>query len=251
MSLYARKISDEWKSGHNVVFGAEAIDYVVSSNVNANKILKGILGLMPWNDNNIGVLGDKNAELHFVVTHRSPRADHLVSLWHQLGEEGQSLSDFILNDIRHHIFKIDSLALANRFARHGLKTFIINTDGLAVRNVDLSSAVACDILMVPCLNGSIAGAHGPPKRINVKSGKGEMNLDEAQLKKVDEILHHHDCSFQHLSHHQNVTILYPYGIFQACSLSSAQIPSLQDAVGEIQRIVKVGALLKLNAITSS
>ena len=98
------------------------------------------LDLLPWSSNANLNASSRNLRLEDIeiqINFRTPRINHEVSIWHQLGE-GETLKDFMVNKTEL-MFYLNSLALALQFVRKGIKTTIIDMQGVKEKEFNKSS----------------------------------------------------------------------------------------------------------------
>lgn len=195
-SLFGRP----WKDGMKIVIGAESFDslvlslgenYTAASNrgeethisPDSGDMIDILLDLLPFEENlnkldanghiRTPPLQLEDIEIH--INYRTPRIDHVVSIWHQLGR-GVNLKKFVMQmgakrkerKNQRSFYQLNSLALALQFVRKGIKTTIVDMKGvfeMDSKNSTLASArsdignnatgtvvgglqgvVACDIL---------------------------------------------------------------------------------------------------------
>lgn len=274
-SLFARV----WNDGMNLVIGSEHFDTLVMSlakNDNrtshyngeethvapdsSNKIAH-FLDLLPWSSNANLNAASRNLRLKDIeiqINFRTPRINHEVSIWHQLGE-GETLKDFMVNKTEL-MFYLNSLALALQFVRKGIKTTIIDMQGVKEKESNknsttissknsteetiiiggLQGVVACDILRmgndregtdVFCDDNStlhISNYDVPVRDLNKRKDKAERELSEKQMEDINRVYEEYDCSvWKHLKKYQEkglLRILYPSEhLFETCDPSSPDI----------------------------
>jgi hypothetical protein len=109
-------------------------------------MIEALVGVFPWdNDKNsttsakgpspVAPLRPEDIEVH--VNYRTPRIDHVASIWHQLGGKGD-LRGFVqkmggtgrTRDGAPNLYQTNSLAVALQFVRRGIKTTLVDMAGV-------------------------------------------------------------------------------------------------------------------------
>ena len=246
------------QEGRNVVIGAEAFDGLImglpqragaggeDAHVarNASLMLDALLDVFPWDNGTTATvawtpLRPEDIEVH--VHYRTPRTTHLRSLWHQ-ADGAQTFREYLAGEPPA-LYQSNSLALALQFARRGLKTTLVDMEGVVekeardgtARDVNatvvggLHGVVACDVLRL----GRDAGLcdeegrlHLPPGRTiphtkNQKEDRHARDLTQAQLRDIERAYGDYDCDvWRYLRRYQakgTLRVLYPAtGRFAAC-----------------------------------
>jgi hypothetical protein len=199
LQLFQRKIREAWDAGQNIVIASEHLDRLVlhpvpdtsktprrPTSLTPDALWKRFLALLPSSSN-----------LVVGLTYRTPRIDHLLSVWHHVGHE--SLADFItkprppsLASTQH---SLDSLGLATFFLRQGYTVRILDSGGVKDAGMDLPSAVACHVLRIPEFCGP---APQFTTRYNARPEPAARNLDNHTLRAIHNLLIQHDCQYQQL-----------------------------------------------------
>ena len=207
LQLYQRTIRKAWEEGKNIVIASEHLDrlvrpaYHVPETTTTGKEGRARKGLTPealWK--RFLALLPSSSNLVVGLTHRTPRIEHLLSVWHHVGHE--SLSEFItkekppgLTSTQH---SLDSLGLADFFVRQGYTVRILDSGGLrqeATPVLDLPSAVACHVLKIPEFCSPTI--HSTPV-YNARPEPAARNVDNQTLQAIETLLLQHDCQYQHL-----------------------------------------------------
>jgi len=272
--------------GKNIVLGAEAMDSAMrdlaraktmalsdegeSTHVaeSSSQMIDILLNVFPWQHRNehLGNTAkasasssssvsspDKHAllpnleDMEVHIHYRSPRIDHVISIWHQ-NTHGETLRHFVQEMGSQDppiLYQSNSLALALQFVRKGIKTTIVDMVGVSEHEASLVESdkldstgetivggirgvVACDILRIGnglCDDQSrmrLPGYKHPPQDQNIKDDKRVRNLTEEQLMEIDRVFNEYDCGvWQHLQKYQNrglLRILYPsQNLFASCN----------------------------------
>jgi hypothetical protein len=267
-----------WKK---IVFGAEAFDTFVhdlpinDSSGGNNTLLKGedlhispsadkrinlLLDIMPWYDKNKDTNDSSNNDItatrrpelklddiEVVVHYRTPRINHMISIWHQLGGM-KTFQEFLIRGNGH--YQLNSLGLALQFVRRGIKTTILDMKGVQEKEAEeeeeqqqqgdedkhnntsnniieiggLQGVVACDVLKVSkmcndrgklmmSIDTDETDEADVAKDKNKKVDKNDRNLTEKQLNDIDEVMNEYDCYvWKHLQKYNKegkLRILHP------------------------------------------
>jgi hypothetical protein len=247
---YQEVILQEWKTGKNVLIATEAMDYIGTKSPALKKkdVLGKLLQGMPWNFANDGTMTGSQDDITVVVSYRSPRIQHLKSLWHQCCIEisfEEYLTEHLTQRLRIRkdpLRALDSLFLTRKFLSRGLKVVLLDMGGVLEQGYDMASVIACDILQVDCTQKkSVVGMKEEPKIKNVKSDSNMGNVTEIQMREMDQLIRNYDCNFRHLMGHENLTIMYGtnlQSILEDCdSLSTKhRVQSREDLVSSIIKI---------------
>lgn len=229
IKLHRQAMVEAWEEGKSLVFGAEAIDGIVDNTVNGTEIIEGLLDILPWSTQPASVVPPlQHKQIEVVVTLRIPRVKHLISIWHQF-HQGRLFSQFILESDK--LFILDSIHLALAFLDRGLKTTIIDFEGVTNAGIGHCQVIACDVLKVPCSTHEIELPEGIPT--NSRSDQGGMDLSGDQLAKLDDILNEYDCGLRDtLLSHANLRFLFPRKLFEHCAPHHSPKPFswLQDQI---------------------
>jgi hypothetical protein len=246
IEMYRDEIHKQWNLGYNLVIAAEAFDHIASTRNGGNQILENLLHILP--------LASTTDEMHSpvsnltaVVVYRTPRKDHLVSIWHSIRTKNpQSFYDFLMQTMleTNMVFILDSLMLAERFVKHGINTVLIDLSGVKKYDFDISHVVACDVLGANCTAEKhfVGNMEFKPVIRNVKHHSDqEMNVTDAQLAAIDKLIESYDCNFQHILDNEKLKILYPYEldrIMNLCSkYSQSDYPKSHDQI--MKKIVEI------------
>eukprot|EP01084_Bolivina_argentea_P125644 222588_1 len=218
--MYSKTFQRLWNNNKSIVFGAEYTDHVIANEFEGELIIGNLMRFMPCYPCNI-------YQIEVVITYRTPRVTHLISLWHQISKQNNvtHLSEFIQRVLHTFFFIINPLGMAQRFAMKNISTRIIDTSGIARQNIDLSLVIACHILKVSCENNTIIGLINNPVRLNVFTKKYPQNnlhkdVSENKLQAIEKVLQQFDCKYLKLKQMSNVEILYQDQLFHLCSNNS-------------------------------
>lgn len=224
LEIYRQRITTAWMEGHYILYGAEAMDFIVSEQHNGSEIMDGVLSILPWNETPPLTRDD----IEVVVGYRAPRSTHLVSVWHEQSKPNQTLSDFLTNPQGSmYIFQSNSLGLALKFLERGLPTTVLDISGVDAKSISICEAIACDVLKVTCTEDyQILSMKNQTIRKfnNVKAGRGEMDLTQGQLDSIDRLMTDYDCGLR-----QTILALHPRILFQKQLFSSCPDDALNQS----------------------
>ena len=260
-----------WEEGKKIALGAEAFDTLVMDLITNNgtkgssgeelhvadrssNMIDVLLGVLPWDDDDNTTTTTTAAatapeplrleDIEVQINFRAPRVSHVVSVWHELANR-RTLREFLTEKSgRKNVYMTNSLGLALQYVRKGLRTTLIDMNGVkeheaaataaAANDTDtdavvsgLQGIVACDILRLDRDGRCDASGrlHLPgyemPSSRNKKQDRWPRELTDAQLDEIDEILREYDCGvWGHLAPYQSeglLRILYPSeGLFADC-----------------------------------
>ncbi len=247
-----------WEEGKKILIAAESFDslvldlqenYTRASNrgeethvsPSSSKMIDAILDLFPWENTTTGIPPLRLEDIEIQINYRTPRIDHAVSIWHQLGKR-TDLRTFIMllgsRRNKRNFYQLNSLALALQFVRKGIKTSIIDMKGVmenealnatSVANQNrmrettnttivggLLGVLACDILKMdtdsttPGLfcDETTSNLHLPDydedvESKNTKRDKKKRNMTDTQMEEINRVFEEYDCGvWQHLRKYQ-------------------------------------------------
>jgi hypothetical protein len=216
----------------------------------------------------------EDIEIH--INYRTPRIDHVVSIWHESGGKNR-LSTFLAKpESSQNIYQSNSLALALQFVRKGIKTTIVDMAGayehksrvqdeqheeeMNSANITvvggLQGVVACDILQMGrnknqddggglwCDSNSKLYMVGLRQNVtdkNKKSDKNERDLSDGQMQAINRAFEEYDCGvWQHLQKYQEqglLRILYPSEhLFSTCNLEGSPDLAFRVLLEKVRKI---------------
>jgi hypothetical protein len=223
--LYRQKIQQAWDQGYNLVIASEHLDRLVlmadddepvlssSKNtlrrVSPDQLWERFLHLLPPS-------ARTTENMIIGIQHRTPRMDHLISLWHHLGKQQESLLDYMTKPtkpgLRSAAYSLNSLGLADFFVQRGHVVRILDTGSPSLlleqrTMMDLPIAVACHVLQIStnishCIeslgnNNTTTSSSGTSKHLNQRSDPGERKVDTHTLQAINRLLMDYDCQFYH------------------------------------------------------
>jgi len=242
IDMYRVELQHAWDQGYNIVLGTEAVDYCVKD-VDGQGLLEQLLGILPHVDNyspqspsssmlveqppiiqrvkQEQEMRDIKDHVTVVVTYRSPRVKHLVSIWHQTKKKVENFRAWMIAT-KNELGALDSLALAEMLLDNGLRVILIDSSGIIHEGYDISSVMACDVLGAECTSDkTLKELQSEPLVKNVKVDKNyNLNVEEKELDAMDKVMRQYDCKFQHLMGHPNLTVLYGHDLidnFNTCT----------------------------------
>ena len=246
LEFYQEEFYHQWRNGYSLVIASEAMDDVGNAN-NQNKgnmVLESFIQQLPWNAGYPKVAGSDD-DITAVVVYRSPRSDHLQSIWHQCCMEDEIFDHFLATVTTRAWFPfhyIDSLNLAKRFLDRGLKVVLIDMAGVVKEGYDISNIVACDILGADCTTQKYFYGDSAEKPIIANTKNKTHSVTPEQMKQIDAVIENYDCNFLSMAKHPNLTVLYPYALdkmFAKCNEdSNMTFFGRDDAIREISKIAK-------------
>jgi len=240
IDMYKVELQHAWDEGYNIVLATEAIDYCIKDK-DGQRLLEEFLDVLPdsgissMNSSTSTLVKDKGLatrdHITVVVTYRSPRVKHLVSIWHQTKKKVEHFRAW-MTTTRNELGALDSLALAEMLLNHGLHVILIDSSGIIQGGYDISYIVACDVLGAECtINKTLQGLQSEPVVKNVKVDKNyNLNVNDEELDAMDKVMRQYDCKFQHLMDHPNLTILYPHDLihnFDQCEPGILEMSRLE------------------------
>lgn len=259
------------QDGKNVVIAAEAFDTVVNSlnvpngtlgsageemhtDLHSSDVIDRLLDIFPlenlatsYSDANGNVLEPliEMDDIEIQVNLRTPRISHMTSIWHQLGR-GITFRHFLTTHMRQQLYQSNSLAVALQYVRKGLKTTIVDMEGVSTKKIKsepragttdsvidgLQGVLACDILRLRttsdlCDDDSrlYLSRYKEPGDQNIKEDISVRNLTDEQMNEIARLFDEYDCSvWQYLKVYQEkglLRILYPSeNLFGSCNPDS-------------------------------
>ena len=146
------KIAHEYNNGYNIVLGAEAIDRITIPTL-GHSLMDDFLSTFPAAIRKYNLIST-------MVVYRSPRIDHIKSLWMQLKTiskskvpENATLYQFLCNNdyFMNRFEAIDSLLLAQTLLEEGFHVDLVDMMGvLKNKEMDFFSVLGCDVMGMPC-----------------------------------------------------------------------------------------------------
>lgn len=191
-----------------------------------------------------------------VISYRTPKARHLISVWHQnsLRRSDPGLYDWI-NTTSHGLGTLDAaLGMADLILRHPISqrwdVVLVDLSGVKEDGWDLSNLIACEVLRAECddeTKGPVKLRGGAvPFLKNAKKYKKPIDVSDEALERIEGVLRGYDCNYQHLFFDNNgkyakrLQILHPFDlerIMEDCRNRTVPYPSSRKVMKE--EIVKI------------
>lgn len=169
---------------------------------------------------------DKKIET--IVHFRSPRMSQFTSMWKQATirikpQHGYSFRKWLCDDeyVDFMISRLlggdsNPLESVQKLVDRGYLTHLIDMEGVAKAEKDISHVIACEILQVPCTNGWVDGVE--TDIISANQRKGSSYLTNSQLQEMEELFRIRDCSYQEqLINHERLVILHQDALWKNCT----------------------------------
>lgn len=233
------KIHAAWKRGHDVVFGAELLDYAAAARPESlPEAFQRLMQLIP----------SDVTDMTAVVMYRTPRSSHLISAWKQQlamakrkggggghvwrrlleapdgakkkktkKQPAPSLAEWLCTSWwpgRMEFYvetilaaQINPMGVAHAFHEYGNMSIVVgDMSGMS----DLSNTIACEVLQVPCTTeGKIVGfTKKTSKVLNQRDAPVSIGLSDEELQEVEEVLRRMDCYYYCGTLRGNITILH-------------------------------------------
>lgn len=194
VSMFHDSIAKYWNEGFNVVFGTEAMDMVIKLPEGPSMVDRIAKQVLPD-----GIDGD---QVTIVVMYRTPKIDHLISMWHQNCDKPTDDHFYKwISTTTNVLGPLDALGMVEFFLNEtNWNVDVVNLEGLREENWDVSNFVACRILGEECIGKVIKGLYNgsEPVVANVRSGQRGPNVPNETLDEMDIILNRYDCRYMHL-----------------------------------------------------
>ncbi len=226
LQLYYRKIQQAWLDGFNIVIASEHLDRLAVEESNdialsPHQLWERLVQMLP-----------PYANIEIGINHRTPRIEHLLSMWHQLGKRQETLSTFITKPskpgLQTTMHSLNTFGLAKFFVKQGYRVKLLDT---GAATMDLPAAVVCHVLQIPAsCNTSMT------ERLNDRTDPGERDLDEATLATIDQLLKEYDCQFSSL---MKVEWIYGKATFDRCTTVPSKNKGTVSFSETLQAIIEV------------
>ena len=160
-----------------------------------------------------------------LVNYRTPRSDQLISLYKQKVRGKKPFRRIAFDtwfcqsekDIIYYALDVvmNPLRLVLESKQNGWKSLLMDMSGVVRNGRDISHAIACDVLGVPCYRGWVKGSQNEIIKSNEKPGGIELPL--ATLESMEDLLRQRDCWFQpRLELDGEVLIFYRDTLWEGC-----------------------------------
>jgi len=231
LRAYQVAFQKAWESERNLLIASEEFDRFT----NNPSIVESFLGILPKCNSlsNDRDSGNYNCELKAVVVYRTPRLDHLMPLFHQVGRN-MSFSDFILNE-KFTMYEdiLNPLGLAQTLVQSNVTTFIINSGAVVRSGKEVPEVVACRVLETPCVADIPLFLQDHLNWENIKTTHNQT-LSQEKLVKLGEILEEFDCTYVSLLQNPKVRFIYEEDAFLKCFNRTIARTSFQDVTSKLQ-----------------
>ena len=263
------KVQEAWKKRHNIVLGAELLDYVAATSTEElSSVFQRLYSIFPSEM-------DPTKDMTTVVMYRTPRSSHLVSAWKQqiamakrrgggghiwrraIEKEGvkkgkaPTLSQWLCNGtwegkMEFNVNKIietqvNPMGVARAFLRYGNTSIVV---GDMSNMTDISNTVACEVLGVPCTKEQkvVGWNKTKPKLLNQRENPAPLGFSDAEMIQVEDILRRMDC-YYFCGMRENATILHAKDVmftndngWQDCCTSPETFLTPTQAYNELKSI---------------
>lgn len=227
LQLYGRKVQEAWRNGNNIVIASEHLDRLA---VEPSKGHHHSLSPQQLWDRFLQVL-PPYANVEIGIHYRTPRIEHLLSMWHQLGKRQETLAHFITKPskpgLQSTMHSLNALGLADFFVKQGYRVKILNTGNATM---DLPSAVTCHILQIPSSCNSILTA----PRLNHRPDPGERDVPDEILVAIDQLLWNYDCQ---LASRMDIAWIYGDSTFDKCTKSPTKVQPFSQTIQAIVDLI--------------
>ena len=236
INLYKNEMEKKWKHGQSLVIASEAMDFIASSNEDDGyHLLDALLDFLP--DKRDDKSKEYSSTATAVVMYRPPRVSHLISAWHQCCMKKMSFYNFLtsMDSSSDALKTLDSLLLAERFAKRKINTVLVDLSGVKHHEYDISNVIACDVLDAECNAEKKPEVSISPMMTNVKKhSKENLNVTDAQIASIDKVIESYDCHFKHVLTNNYIQVLYPHDIEEIMH-SCSNTASYNGSVSKIRR----------------
>lgn len=246
VKMFSKRMQEDWDDGYNLLVASETLDLILDEELASNytnftdEYWNRVLECLPQNEESDDSADTSPPPIVIGIQHRTPRIEQLISLWHQIGKD-QTLLEFATDRkvLASEGRVMNSLGLADFFARQGYSVVVIDTGGMAAQEgekVQLPIAAACYFLQMPCQTNQdgelgitvtkknqannvtrkeAAYIHSSITK-NQREDSVERGIPSHILKKVNELFMEFDCQYQYLVNMDTVTLLYGNNTFDRC-----------------------------------
>jgi len=225
---YRMEFLRAWTAGYNLIIGTEAFDNIVKDD-DGDEMIDRLINLMPWNydidpnNDNQKYQDAQKEKITVVVTYRTPRVKHLLSIWRETKKKNESFKAWMLST-KNNFGAIDSLALAEKFLNKDMNVVLADMNGITNAGYDISNIIACQVLDAACTDQQQVEGSDPPLIMNTKQNfNGDIDIDEDKLELMDEVMRKYDCKYIKLLKLAKLRLLYPTelkNVLKSCDKSS-------------------------------
>jgi hypothetical protein len=225
IDLYRGRIEYYWNQNLNIVFGTEAMDYIV-------KVSNGAALLKMFSKSILPQSVDPR-QITVVVAYRTPKVKHLISVWHENMADKSMNSTFYewITTTDNNLGALDALGMVKMFLRYTeWNVVLLDLEGLRVNQWDESFLVACEILQGTCSNRALTNTYNEelkePIVTNARSHEQEPNVPQKALDEMEQVLRLYDCNYKYMLHREldghRLKIYYPIGLDETMKYCSSR-----------------------------
>ncbi len=218
VSMYHDKIETYWSKGHDIVFGSEAIDTIIKipQKDGAELVRNFSSRILPD--------GVKGSQVTIVIAYRTPKIDHLISVWHQNCDKKTDPEFFEwITTTKNTLGSLDSMGMVELFLQNtDWNIALVDLQGLSEEGWDPSNFFACELLGEECDQMTpveLLRSAMEPVVTNVRSDKVPPNVSDEALDQMEELLIGYDCNYMMRMEEwidetvpSRVTLYHPEGI---------------------------------------
>jgi hypothetical protein len=200
-------------------------------------------GDTPWSQRN-GILAMqeivqalKPSDLTIVVNYRTPRKDHWISIYKQVGSWFGTYDDFMCatcdskfclfqdgKDPQYHYKMVweylnsvsNPLGLVQELRTHNWKVVLIDMGGVKRDKLDIAHTTACEVMKVACNSSGMV--MGVPETFSLFKGKKDQLLDDHEHDYLEWLLRQRDCAYKsRLEGDPGIEVLHPHSLWENCT----------------------------------
>ena len=224
LKLYHDRLEYYWNQKMNIVIGTEAVDNIVKFDNGVDMLKTFSKDIVP---NHIDP-----RRITVVVAYRTPKVNHLISMWHQIMLDTKRKSTFFdwITLAENTLGPMDALGMVEMFLQYTeWNVVLLDLEGLKVNEWDASNLVACKVLQGNCRRTladlSKDGAMKTPVITNVRSHQKEPNVSQEALDEMETVLRLYDCNYQSMLERERnghrLKIYYPVCLDETMKLCSS------------------------------
>jgi len=244
VQMYTVHLQKVLSEGHDIIMGTEAMDLLVKD-FDGPRILHNLTTEVLPHDT---ITGD-SVDVNLVIVYRTPKASHLISVWHQntLKKTDPGFYDWITTT-GNELGALDALGMVDLVLTHtDWNVVLVDVSGVKKNGWDLSNLIACEVMLVPCVNNRVLGLNEDPIRANVRENQRPPDVSDKVLESMEDVLRGYDCNYQYLFgevYRQRLKILHSLNIMdiiESCK-QRAKYPSTRKEMK--QQVVEIALAAK-------
>jgi len=259
VNMYTDYIHQVLNDGYDIIMGTEAMDSLVkdSDGVEILNRLANVLSTdtatMPMTKPTSTTSQNTKARISIVIVYRTPKARHLISIWHQnaLKRTDPGFYDWITTT-GNNLGALDALGMVDLIVRHPAaddwNIVLVDLSGVKEDGWDLSNLIACEVMHVEC-DTETKGLMGlsdeeNPILANVREDTRPPDMGKEVFDRMEVVMRGYDCNYQHLffddKYKERLKILHPFNLLQimkGCRKNANPYPPSRKAMKE--EIVKL------------